>query len=89
MATDQSRHWYNVYVYTDVCGVLWQSLEGQAIPVHESGHLRKFPLETPIPETMISNFRQAENGSQYDQNALLTNGRFDQTKYDQLGVRLY
>ena len=36
----------------------------------------------------LNHFAQAEDGSQYNQSALLTNGKFDPVKYEQLGVRL-
>lgn len=63
-------------------GNLWRAKDfpymSQAIFVS-----RSFGCRWVISLTIII---QAEDGSQYNQTALLTNGVFDQTKYEQLGV---
>lgn len=87
LASDQPGYRRDIHVHTHVRCVLRQPLESEAVPVHEPSNICKCRISSSENGLTEACSVQAEDGSQYNQTALLTDGKFDPAKYAELGVR--
>ena len=85
LAPDQSGHRYLPHLRLDGWCLLRQHLACEGFSLHEPGDLRMC-VQSLTAVILLMPFCQAEDGSQYNQTALLTNGKFDPEKYAELGV---
>lgn len=89
MVTGEPGYRNHLHIHSYVGAVLRECMEGETVPIHESSYLRTYlSRRNRISHShpVLNSSRQAEDGSQYNQTALLTDGKFNPTSYAELGV---